>query len=206
MVNVSPHFVVIIPARFASTRLPGKALIEIAGKTLTQRVYERAVQSNAERVIVATDDERVASVARGFGAEVFMTSSAHRSGTERIAEVVKQIGLGPGNIVVNVQGDEPLLPAENIDQVARNLHARPGLHIATLSELILSDEALFDPNVVKVVTARNGEALYFSRAPIPWHRDHLQQQPRDARRRWPLLAACRHLRLPGGLSYGVRQR
>ena len=177
MADPSEAFIVVIPARYASTRLPGKALLDIAGKSLVQRVYERASDSKARRVIIATDDPRVEAASLGFGAEVMLTSAAHQSGTERTAEVVERLGLADDAIVVNVQGDEPLIPPANINQVARNLHSRPGVSIATLCELIESDAALFDPNVVKVVMDTMGEALYFSRAPIPWHRDHLSEQP-----------------------------
>jgi len=170
-------FIVIIPARFASTRLPGKALMDINGKSLVQRVYERAAASSASRIIVATDDERVRAAATEFGAEVLLTSDKHTSGTERIAEVITLIDAPTSTIVVNVQGDEPMVPPANIDQVARNLHERPDVDIATLCELIESDAALFDPNVVKVVMGGDGNAYYFSRAPIPWHRDHLIEHP-----------------------------
>lgn len=177
MSETSDAFTVIIPARYASTRLPGKALLDIGGKSLVQRVYERASGSRALRVVVATDDERVRRAATDFGAEVMMTSADHTSGTERTAEVVERLGLAADAVVVNVQGDEPLIPPTNIDQVAGNLLARPWASIATLCEPIETDVALFDPNVVKVVTSATGEALYFSRAPIPWHRDHLAAHP-----------------------------
>ena len=174
---MSNDFIVVIPARFASTRLPGKALLDINGKSLVQRVFERAVASSASRVIVATDDPRVSAAAAKFGAAVLMTSTEHTSGTERIAEVITLIQIPGDTIVVNVQGDEPMVPPANIDQVARNLYQRPESHIATLCEPIESDTALFDPNVVKVVMSGNGMAHYFSRAPIPWHRDHLAIKP-----------------------------
>lgn len=177
MTDHTANYIVVIPARYASTRLPGKALLDIGGKSLVERVYERAALSGAMRVIVATDDERVALAGESFGAEVLMTSADHTSGTERIAEVMRIIEAPDDQVVVNVQGDEPLIPPANIDQVARNLTDRPGVEIATLCERIETDEALFDPNVVKVVTNRAGEALYFSRAPIPWHRDHLRDHP-----------------------------
>lgn len=164
-------FSVVIPARFSSSRLPGKPLLDIVGKTMIQRVYERASQSSAQRVVVATDDARVATAVRGFGGEVCMTSTDHESGTDRIQETAGQLGLEPDHLVVNVQGDEPLIPASIIDQVAVNLAANPEAGMATLS-VPIDDPAQFnDPNCVKVVTDKLGLALYFSRAPIPFPRD-----------------------------------
>lgn len=165
------HFSVVIPARFASSRFPGKPLADLAGKPMLQHVYERACLSDAQRVIVATDDERIATVARGFGAEVCMTSAIHPSGTDRLQEVVHTLGFYADDIVVNVQGDEPLIPPRIINQVAHNLMAVPEASIATLSEPIETLESLRNANVVKVVSDLRGMALYFSRAPIPWPRD-----------------------------------
>lgn len=162
-------FRVIIPARFASTRLPGKPLLDIAGKTMIQRVYEQACKSSALEVIVATDDARIEAAATAFGAKVIMTSSQHESGTDRLQEVVSKLGLKNDDIVVNVQGDEPLIPPQVIDQVAANL-AGSEAGISTLSEIIVDAEFVFDPNIVKVVSDAQGYALYFSRAPIPWCR------------------------------------
>jgi len=167
------EFRVIIPARFASTRLPGKPLQDIAGKTMIQRVYEQARKSSAVDVIIATDDARIEQAARGFGAAVVMTSAQHESGTDRLQEVVSQLGLADDAIVVNVQGDEPLIPPKVIDQVAQNL-AGSDAGISTLSEVVDDAELVFDPNVVKVVSDINGYALYFSRAPIPWCRASYQ--------------------------------
>ena len=164
-------FTVVIPARFGSSRLPGKPLLDIAGKPMIQRVWEQARSSSAGRVVIATDDERIGEAARAFGAEVCMTSSEHPSGTDRLQEVAAQLDLSPGHIVVNVQGDEPLIPPAVIDQVARNLAAAEGASIATLCEKIDAVEDLLNPNVVKVVCDSAGLALYFSRAPIPWPRD-----------------------------------
>lgn len=164
-------FSVIIPARYASTRLPGKPLLDIAGKPMLQRVYERAALSDAGRVIIATDDERIETAARDFGAEVVMTSSEHESGTDRLQEVVSRLGFGDGEIVVNVQGDEPLIPPAVINQVAANLAASPEAGIATLVEPIIDIETVFNPNAVKVTIDKLGRALYFSRAPMPWSRD-----------------------------------
>ncbi|WP_421862791.1 3-deoxy-manno-octulosonate cytidylyltransferase [Motiliproteus sp.] len=170
-------FSVIIPARFASTRLPGKPLLDIAGKPMIQHVYERACESEARSVIIATDDQRIADVADAFGADVCMTSAEHPSGTDRLQEVVKQKAFYADDIVVNVQGDEPLIPPRVINQVAHNLAAEPEASIATLCEPIDDLQTLTNPNAVKVVSDRRGFALYFSRAPIPWPRDAFASEP-----------------------------
>jgi len=164
-------YTVVIPARYGSTRLPGKPLLDIAGKPMVQRVWEQARRSAAREVVIATDDERIMAVAEGFGAKVCMTSPDHPSGTDRLHEVAAYFGWGDEQIVVNVQGDEPMIPPGVIDQVARNLatHTRAG--IATLCEGIVDIAELLDPNAVKVVCDSSGRALYFSRAPIPFHRD-----------------------------------
>jgi 3-deoxy-manno-octulosonate cytidylyltransferase (CMP-KDO synthetase) len=164
-------FSVIIPARYDSSRLPGKVLADIGGRPMLQHVYERALASGAASVVIATDDERVEAAATGFGARVCMTSSAHRTGTDRLAEAAAQLGEPDERIVVNVQGDEPMLPAILVRQVAENLDAHPQADIATLCRRISSRDELFDPHAVKVVSDGDGFALYFSRAPIPWHRD-----------------------------------
>ncbi|MGL6349435.1 MAG: 3-deoxy-manno-octulosonate cytidylyltransferase [Aeromonas sp.] len=163
-------FVVVIPARYGSTRLPGKPLADIHGKPMVQHVVEKALQSGADRVIVAIDDERVAKALAGCGVEVCMTSKDHQSGTERLAEVCRCYGFAADTIVVNVQGDEPLIPPAIIRQVANNLAAAHA-PMATLSVPILDAEEAFNPNAVKVVTDKDGYALYFSRASIPWDRD-----------------------------------
>lgn len=164
-------FVVVIPARYGSTRLPGKPLLDIGGKPMVQWVYERACQSGASRIVVATDDQRIVDAAAGFGAEVCLTAADHESGTDRIEETARQLGLGEDQCVVNVQGDEPLIPAAIIDQVAANLARHPDAGIATLSAPVATAAEFADPNVVKVVVDQAGFALYFSRAPIPWPRD-----------------------------------
>jgi len=164
-------FRVVIPARYASTRLPGKALLKIAGKPLVQWVYERCCAAGAREVLIATDDELIVSAARAFGAQAVLTDRAHPSGTDRIAEVARMRGWAPQDIVVNVQGDEPLMPPKLIGQVAALLAAQPQADIGTLATPLDSVEELLDPNVVKVVTDVHGMALYFSRAPIPWSRD-----------------------------------
>lgn len=161
-------FTVVIPARFGATRLPGKVLLDIAGKPMLQRTWEQATASAAQRVIVATDDARIEQAARGFGAEVCMTASTHRSGTDRIQEVCSQLQLAPEEIVVNVQADEPLLPADAVNQVAINLEEQ-GAGIATLCEVITYQDEIDDPNAVKVVRSQQGRALYFSRSTIPYN-------------------------------------
>ncbi|MDP4917038.1 MAG: 3-deoxy-manno-octulosonate cytidylyltransferase [Haliea sp.] len=170
-------FTVIIPARYASTRLPGKPLLDIAGRPMLQRVWEQARQSGAQRVVIATDDERVARLANAFGAESCMTALSHPSGTDRLAEVARQLQLADDAIVVNVQGDEPMIPPAVIDQVAHNLAAQPECGIATLCVPITSVEELLNPNAVKVVADGRGRALYFSRAPVPWPRDAFSAAP-----------------------------
>jgi 3-deoxy-manno-octulosonate cytidylyltransferase (CMP-KDO synthetase) len=162
---------VVIPARFASVRLPGKPLLVIAGKPLLQWVHERARASGAAEVIVATDDPRIAAAAAAFGARVTLTAATHPSGTDRIAEVARVQRWDDADIVVNVQGDEPLMPAALIDQVAALLQQYPQADIATLCAPVPTLPAFLDPNVVKVIIDRHQRALYFSRAPIPWHRD-----------------------------------
>jgi len=164
-------FRVVIPARFDSSRLPGKALLPIGGKPMLQWVYERASSAGADEVLIATDDERIASATRAFGTEAIMTARTHSSGTDRIAEVARARKWAGEEIVVNVQGDEPLIPPAAIAQVARVLAAHPAGDIATLATALESLEELLDPNVVKVVTSAHGVALYFSRAPIPWNCD-----------------------------------
>lgn len=164
-------FKVVIPARYGSSRLPGKPLREIGGKPMIQLVYENAAQSGASEVIIATDDERVATVAASFGACVQLTSPAHQSGTERLAEVVARRHEPDDSIVVNLQGDEPMMPPGLIRQVADNLLRRDGVDITTLCHRIEQAGELFDPAIVKVVFDKEGNALYFSRAPIPWCRD-----------------------------------
>jgi len=163
-------FVVIIPARFASTRLPGKPLVDINGKPMIVHVLERARESGAERIIVATDHDDVARAVEAAGGEVCMTRADHQSGTERLAEVVEKCGFSDDTVIVNVQGDEPMIPAVIIRQVAENLAQRQ-VGMATLAVPVHSAEEAFNPNAVKVVLDGEGYALYFSRATIPWDRD-----------------------------------
>ncbi len=164
-------FTVVIPARHASTRLPGKPLRDIAGRPMIRHVWERARASAATRVVIATDDARIREAAEAFGAEVCMTAPTHPSGTDRLQEAVATLGLPDDAIVVNVQGDEPLIPPAVIDQVAENLARETDCGIATLCEPIGQPELFLDPNVVKLVRDVRSRAIYFSRAPIPWPRD-----------------------------------
>ena len=176
-------FVVVIPARYASTRLPGKPLREINGKPMIEHVYRRACESDASQVVIATDDERIAAVAAQFGARVCMTGNQHRSGTERIAEVADLLEWRDETVVVDLQGDEPAMPPELIDQCATLLD-ESSADLATLASPIQSDEDFGNPNVVKVVRDNDGLALYFSRATIPY--------PRDTARRAEARAAALH--------------
>jgi 3-deoxy-manno-octulosonate cytidylyltransferase (CMP-KDO synthetase) len=164
-------FRAVIPARHASTRLPGKPLALIAGTPMLLHVHRLAVRSGAAEVIVATDDERIRAACASAGANVEMTSGAHDSGTDRIAEVAARRRWAAADIVVNVQGDEPLLPPALVAQAAGLLAATPAAAIATLAAPIATEAEYLDPNVVKVVARPDGMALYFSRAPIPWDRD-----------------------------------
>ncbi|HKS34620.1 MAG TPA: 3-deoxy-manno-octulosonate cytidylyltransferase [Enterobacteriaceae bacterium] len=167
-------FVVIIPARYASTRLPGKPLQDINGKPMIVHVLERARESGASRIIVATDHDEVARAVEAAGGEVCMTRADHQSGTERLAEVIEKCGFSDDTAIVNVQGDEPMIPPVIIRQVAENLtNSQAGM--ATLAVPIHSAEEAFNPNAVKVVMDAQGYALYFSRATIPWDRDRFAQ-------------------------------
>lgn len=168
-------FTVVIPARYQSTRLPGKPLANIGGKPMIQWVYEQSLLAGAERVIIATDDARVEQAVKAFGGTVCMTSPDHQSGTERLAEVVALMGIEDDHIIVNVQGDEPLIPPAIVRQVADNL-AASNAPMATLAVEIDHESEVFNPNAVKVVTDKDGYALYFSRATIPWDRDNFASQ------------------------------
>ena len=164
-------FCVIIPARYASTRFPAKALADLAGKPMVVRVCEQAQASGAERVCVATDDERIAQAVRAGGFEARMTRADHPSGTDRIAEAALALGLGDRTAVVNVQGDEPLIAPALIADVAAVLERDPEASVSTACHPIRDAASIFNPNVVKVVLDANGRALYFSRAPVPYARD-----------------------------------
>ena len=187
-------FVVIIPARYNSTRLPGKPLRNICGLPMIERVWHQACQSGAVRVIIATDDQRVSDVATDFGAEVCMTRNDHVSGTDRLQEVSEKINLGPEQIIVNVQGDEPLIPPIVINQVASNLAANKFAGVATLCEPICKVDDLNNPNVVKVVASESEFASYFSRSPIPFSRNSQNAEY--------LMIARRHI---GIYAYRVRE-
>ena len=163
-------FCIIIPARYESTRLPGKPLLDIKGKPLLQHVFEIATDTQAKSITIATDDRRIADSAESFGASVIMTSKKHESGTDRIAEAINILEIGDEEVVVNLQGDEYGLPATLINQVASNLYNRPERQVSTLCEAISSLDDYLDPNIVKVVFDKFNDAVYFSRSPIPMNR------------------------------------
>jgi len=194
-------FKIVIPARYASSRLPGKPLLDIAGKPMIQHVYERACESNADSVIIATDDHRIEQAALAFGAQVCMTAAEHTSGTDRIAEVALSQQFADDDIVINVQGDEPCLPATLINQVADDLAHYDDADMASLYTKIEQEKQVFDPNVVKVVCDINGFALYFSRAPMPWLRDHFNKQTSEA----APLQHYRHIGLYGYRASFLKQ-
>jgi 3-deoxy-manno-octulosonate cytidylyltransferase (CMP-KDO synthetase) len=161
---------VVIPARFGSTRFPGKPLYLLGGHPMIEQTYRRARESGAGEIVIATDDQRIYDTAVAFGADVCMTSSQHQTGTDRLAEVAEQRAWADDDIVVNLQGDEPLMPPELLEQVASGLEQHPQAGIATICTPIDELQDIFDPNIVKVVMDIDGYALYFSRAPIPYHR------------------------------------
>jgi 3-deoxy-manno-octulosonate cytidylyltransferase (CMP-KDO synthetase) len=165
-----PEFGVIIPARFASTRLPGKPLVDLGGKPMIVRVLELAAKAGAAFAMVATDDQRIVDAVTEAGGEAMITSAEHETGTDRLAEVARRLRLDPDLIVVNLQGDEPSLPPELVQRVAETLRQDAEASLATLAAPVRSRQELFDPNVVKVVVDQASRALYFSRAPIPWLR------------------------------------
>lgn len=165
------RFTVVIPARYAAQRLPGKPLAKLHGRPLILHVCDRARSSGAAHVIVATDDERVRAACAADGVDVQMTGSEHASGTDRIAEVAESRGWNEDEIIVNLQGDEPLMPPADIEQAAALLHSHDGADISTLCTPIHELAEFMNPNVVKVVADLAGRAIYFSRAPIPWNRD-----------------------------------
>jgi 3-deoxy-manno-octulosonate cytidylyltransferase (CMP-KDO synthetase) len=169
----NPQVVVVIPSRYAASRLPGKPLVSLGGKPMVQRVYERAkLAQTVSRVLVATDDQRIVDAVKAIGGEARMTRSDHRTGTERIAEVAAH---EPGDVFVNVQGDEPLIDPAAIDTAVGALLEEPAAQIATVATPIRHAADIMDPNVVKTVLDFEGNALYFSRAPIPWVRDTQQK-------------------------------
>lgn len=168
-------FIVVIPARNASTRLPGKPLLDIGGLPMVIRTAKQASQSKASQVIIATDSQQIADVAKQHGFQAIITAASHPTGTDRLAEVCDILNLGEQQIVVNVQGDEPFIEPQLIDAVAELLIREKSAAITTCACPINSADTLFDPNVVKLVAANNTQALYFSRAPIPWARDAIAQ-------------------------------
>jgi len=163
-------FRIIIPARYESSRLPGKPLLDIAGKPMIQHVYERCVNSGAESVVIATDDTRIEDAAKQFGATVCLTDEAHPTGTDRIAEVASALEYDDEDIVVCVQGDEPMIPSASIRELAEDLAKHDNVKVASMCEAITEVDDLFNPNIVKVVLNHRSYAIYFSRAPIPWDR------------------------------------
>lgn len=166
---------IIIPARYHSERLPGKPLLPVNGKPMLQHVYEQAMQTQAQGIIIATDHDEIAALARTWGAQVCMTAPTHLSGTDRIAEVIETLKLPDDTIIVNVQGDEVLIPPENINCVATLCHEDPNAAASTLYEPIETIDDIFDPNIVKVVFNKAGLAQYFTRAPVNWEREHFGQ-------------------------------
>jgi 3-deoxy-manno-octulosonate cytidylyltransferase (CMP-KDO synthetase) len=185
-------FVAIIPARAASTRLPDKPLLDLGGKPMVVRTAEQALLSQARAVAIATDDPRIVLAAADHGVKALLTRADHPTGTDRLAEAAQQLGLSDDDIVVNVQGDEPLIEPQLIDAVAGMLLERPSAAIATCASPITHAQTLFNPNAVKVVCDAGGKALYFSRAPIPWARDALAD---GAQRLAPGLPALHHIGL-----------
>lgn len=164
-------FRIVIPARFASSRLPGKILADIVGKPMVQHVYEKARQTSAKSVVIATEHPDVIALAKKIGADVCLTAPSHPSGTDRVAEVTHLLNYDLDEIVVNVQGDQPFVPPENIEQVAKNLWQRPQVDIATICERIHEHSRLHNPSVAKVVIDAQGHALYFSRSLVPWSQE-----------------------------------
>ena len=184
---MSLRFKVVIPARFGSIRLPGKPLLNIAGKPMIAHVCERAKEAEADEIIVATDDQRIFQAVSDLGFNVVMTHAAHQSGTERIAEVARLCGWSDKEIIVNLQGDEPLIPPAYIRDVAGALAGQQQAGIATLAAQNIDPEEIFNPNSVKVVLNHAGYALYFSRAPIPWERDAFTQLNKQPSGKFPYL-------------------
>jgi 3-deoxy-manno-octulosonate cytidylyltransferase (CMP-KDO synthetase) len=192
----SSEFGVIIPARYASKRLPGKPLIDLGGKPMIVRVMEVAAQAGAAFAMVATDDQRIVDAVTAAGGEAMITSDEHETGTDRLAEVARRLRLDPDLIVVNLQGDEPALPAELVRRVAETLRQDPEASLATLATPLRERREVFDPNVVKVVLDQAGRASYFSRAPIPWLREEFAAAgARDLTTRLPEDAFLRHVGL-----------
>jgi len=197
------RFAVLIPARLASTRLPDKPLADIAGLPMVVRVAQRALQSSAERVVVAADDARIVDACMAHGVQALLTRTDHASGSDRLAEACAQLGLADDTIVVNVQGDEPLIDPALIDAVAHTLASHPDASMSTAAHAIESIDDFLNPNVVKAVLDAQGNALYFSRAPIPWWRDGFAKGGVTALPESP--AALRHIGIYGYRAGFVRQ-
>ncbi|PVZ68896.1 3-deoxy-manno-octulosonate cytidylyltransferase [Pelagibaculum spongiae] len=195
-------FHVIIPARYASSRLPGKPLADICGQTMIERVWRQAKLSAAATVTVATDDQRIFDLVKSLGADVVMTAAGHPSGTDRLAEAIGKLGLADDAVVVNVQGDEPLIPPQVINQVAGNLKQRPDYSMSTLCEPITDIESMFNANAVKVIADKSGKAIYFSRASIPWNRDGFSSTEKSMAQD---SLAARHIGIYGYRAGFVRQ-
>ena len=195
-----------IPARFASTRLPGKPLREICGKPMIAHVIHRAQQSQAAEVIVATDEEQIAAAVADLGVQVCMTHANHQSGTERLSEVIEQLDIDENQILVNLQGDEPMMPAVCLNQVGQALEQDPQVKMATLCTPLTDINELFDPHVVKVVRDKNDFAIYFSRAAIPWYREGFDESPNSKNSKLPEFQQYqRHIGLYGYRAGFVRQ-
>ena len=193
---------IVIPARYGSSRLPGKPLINLAGKPMIQHVYERALATGVSDIVIATDDERIRAVAAGFGAEVVMTSPDHENGTERIAEVARVKGWGDDSVIVNLQGDEPLIPQSLIELTAKGLIDHPQAGMSSVCTPLQHDEDAFNPNVVKVVLDREQFAMYFSRASIPWDRDTYKVSTEKMTSKMPVF---RHIGMYGYRVSFLRQ-
>jgi 3-deoxy-manno-octulosonate cytidylyltransferase (CMP-KDO synthetase) len=200
-------FSVVIPARHGSSRLPGKPLADIAGRPMVVRVAEQVARSGASDTLVATDHAAIVEAVASHGFRAIMTSAAHQSGSDRVMEVAARLGWSDDHVVINVQGDEPLVPPEVIDQVAAALHRTPALSVATLCEPLSDRRLLMDPNVVKVVRRADGRALYFSRAPVPWWRDAFTPQtlPQQDKRPLPVPGWQRHIGIYGFRVQALRQ-
>lgn len=187
---VSMNFIAIIPARLASTRLPNKPLADIMGKPMIVRTAEQVKKSGATAIYIATDNQQVADVVHHYGFESLMTQSDHPTGTDRLAEAIDLLQLKDEEVVVNIQGDEPLIRPDIINAVAAQLQQRPNVAIATVATHYERDADFFNPNSVKVVCGLSGQALYFSRAPIPWDRDAMQQNSNKMANK---LGALKHI-------------
>lgn len=195
-------FRIVIPARFASTRLPGKPLRDICGKPMIEHVIERAKQSKAEEVIVATDSKKVASAIENLDVQVCMTREDHQSGTERLSEVIEQLGFDDDQILINLQGDEPMMPPICLNQVGQALENDKNVKMATLCTPLTDIDELFDPHAVKVVRDINDFGLYFTRAAVPWSRDSFDETPRKLPKQQEYL---RHIGLYGYRAGFIRQ-